>query len=367
MKILEVFGEPISTGGQEMFVQNVITHLNKKNLNIDLLTPYYCDNNIYKDLMISEGVRIYSLGLPFNPGGIRFNLLKPLKSFLSKNHYDVVHIHSGSISVLAFVAYVARCCGVKKIVVHSHSAGEKNLKYFFIKMFSNPIMLFCPTIYCACSKIAGERKFPSRITKKQLKIVKNGVDLKKFSFDNLKRCEYREKYGIKPDEIVIGHIGRFSYVKNHVFLIEIIKQMIKRKINAKLVLIGSGELYQEIKEIVRNEILEKSVLFIGSVPNVNDYMHMMDVFVLPSHWEGLPIVGIEAQANGLPTIVSENVSYELDLTPSVIHISLTYIEKWCDTIIESAKKGRNNNYEVLCLQGYDINQTAEVVRNIYMS
>ncbi|MCS2443585.1 hypothetical protein NXU86_02515 [Phocaeicola vulgatus] len=114
MNILEITGEPIGTGGQEMFIINVLRHINMKDLKIDLLTPYYCENEIYREEVVNKGGQVYCIGLPFAPGGFRWNIMKPLNRFLKVNCYDVVHIHSGSTSMLMLCSLVARWNGIKR-------------------------------------------------------------------------------------------------------------------------------------------------------------------------------------------------------------------------------------------------------------
>ena len=152
MNILEITGEPIGTGGQEMFIINVLRHINMKDLKIDLLTPYYCENEIYREEVVNKGGQVYCIGLPFAPGGFRWNIMKPLNRFLKVNRYDVVHIHSGSTSMLMLCSLVARWNGIKKIIVHSHCTGYvKSMKYYLLKMLTYPVLRFIPSYYCACS------------------------------------------------------------------------------------------------------------------------------------------------------------------------------------------------------------------------
>ena len=132
MKVLEVFGEPISSGGQESLVINIISHMNLENMQIDLLTPYYCDHTYYKSVIEELGGKVYEFGLPFEPGKSRFNINKEIDTFFKENKYDVVHVHSGSISVLCIIEYFAKKNGVKKVITHSHCAVEHiNIKNSF--------------------------------------------------------------------------------------------------------------------------------------------------------------------------------------------------------------------------------------------
>lgn len=368
MKVLEILGEPIGNGGQESFVVNVLNHMELEGLEVDLLTPYYCENDYYREIIHKIGGEIYTFNLPFHPGGLRFNIIRPLNKFLADNRYDVVHIHAGNISVLALASLCARIKGINKIVVHSHAAAaKKTLKYRLVKTVTFPIMSLCPTNYCACSLKAGVWKFPRKVVKNKLQILKNGVDLQQFSFDSDKRRVMREKLGIGDREFVIGHVGRFSYEKNHEFLLKVFAEIKKRHANSRLILIGTGELENKIKEKCYECSLEKDVIFCGTVNNVYDYFQCMDVFVLPSYYEGLPIVGIEAQANGLPVITSTNVTGEMKIADNVEFISLNEPEeKWAMEILKYNNCPRKNNKNLLRQAGYDIKETAAEMKKIYI-
>lgn len=368
MKILEIFGEPIANGGQESFVINVLKAIDLTNLQIDLLTPYDCENNFYKSIVESKGGKVFEFGIAFTPGRSRKNIYKSLLKFLKENNYDVVHVHSGSISVLMYAAKAASKAKVKKIIVHSHCAAErKTLKYRAVKLMSLLPMKKYPTHYCACSQIAGEWKFSKSIVRKKLIILKNGVDIKEFSFKNALRKNIRNKSGISQDDFVVGHVGRFSYQKNHEYLLKIFKELKRISPNSKLMLIGSGELYDEVKEQAKRGGISNDVILVGNVDNVADYMQAMDVFVLPSRFEGLPIVGVEAQAAGLPVITSVNVSRELNICRNVSFLELSEdISVWVDEIRKYINAPRLDNSNTLVDSGYDIKSTAEKIRNIYL-
>lgn len=365
-KILEVFGEPILNGGQESFVFNVLDHMDLTNMTVDILTPYYCKNEYYQNIIKNKKGKIITLDLPFIQGANRFNIIKPLDKFLKENKYDIIHIHSGSISVLAEVSMVAHKHHINKIIVHSHCAAEsKTLKYRIIKFISLPILNHCPTDYLACSKVAGECKYSKKIVRKKLVILKNGVDLKKFEFNEIVRKQMRKELGIANDTYVVGHVGRFSYQKNHEYLVEVFEKLKQKHMNSLLILLGNGENFKLIKELVMAKNLTDSVWFIGNVNNVQDYMQVMDVFVLPSRFEGLPIVGVEAQANGLPTMVSTCVSDELELSDAIDFISLDNQKMWIEKLLSYIGTKRFNTFESLTKNGYSLEATVRKLKEIY--
>ena len=367
MKILEAFGEPISNGGQESFVMNVVTHMDLSNKTVDLLTPYYCDNEHYKSKIESLGGKVFVLNKSFEPGKSRFNICSTLDDFFKMNKYDVVHVHSGSISVFGIYAYYAKKNGIKKVIVHSHSSIEKkSLKNTILRYVCNVFLKNNVDVYCACSKIAGESKFIDSVVKNKLVIVKNGIDIEKFRFNKKTRSLLRDSLGINNNELVIGHVGRFSDEKNHTFLIDIFNQVSKLQPLSKLMLIGSGELEYNIRDKVKTLGLEEKVLFIGNVNNVYDYYQAMDCFVLPSKFEGLGMVGIEAQCSGLPCIVSDGCPEELNVTDLLQYVSLNEgAEKWGEEVINHKYSDRNDRLISIGSSGFNMKSEISKIEQLY--
>jgi len=286
---------------------------------------------------------------------------------LQNNSYDIVHIHSGSISVLALSAYVAYKEGVSKVIVHSHSSGEKpSLKHYILKKLSTPFFYKCVTNYCACSKPAAEWKFPKKIVEKNTIVLKNGIDTKLFKYNSDKRSEYRSKLSIDEQAFVIGHVGRFSFEKNQKFLVNVFCKIKERVQNCKLVLIGAGEELEAIKHLVVKQGIQDKVLFVGNVNNVNDYMQVFDVFVFPSLFEGLGMVGIEAQGAGLPVVVSDRVPADMQLTDAVSFLSLeSSCDEWADCICGYKGYKRKDTSEEIRKKGFDICTTVEELQCLY--
>ena len=372
LKILEVLGDAISNGGQESFVLNVLNHIDtdKENFSIDILTPYYCDNEHYKNIIEKKGFGLYCFNLTFVPGRNRFNLIKPIKQFFDTHSYDVVHIHAGSTSVLAECALAARRAGVKKIIVHSHCATDKkSIRYLMLKLAYGRALRTAPTHYAACSEIAGESKFSKKICRNRLTILKNGVDLNRFHFDPEVRSKMRLRYDISDNCVLLGHVGRFTFQKNQKYILSVLKTLLSDGYNVKLMLIGSGEDYDKTVEIVKSEKLENHVYFIGNVNDVENYMQAMDVFVMPSRFEGLPIVGVEAQAAGLPCVFSDNITKEAAITPNVCFLPIdeASLSQWANAAVRLSKLERENNSRILRAKGYDIRQTADEIIGLYRS
>ena len=366
IRILEAFGEPIADGGQEAFVFGTMEKMNMDGLRIDCLTAYDCRSEKYRSLVERLDGSVYALNLPFAPGKSRRNIRKPFREFLKSHHYDVVHIHSGSISVLVIMAEEAGKSGVKKVIVHSHVDGENdNLKHKLLRFVASIPMASHATTYCACSQKAADWKFEPKYAKKA-HIIKNGIDTDRFRYNPSKRAQMRQELGI-DSKFVIGHVGRFTYQKNQEFLLDVFEKLLKTNSSAHLLLVGAGEDFEKIKKIVKGKGLEQSVTLTGSVTNVQDYLQAMDVFVLPSRFEGLGIVAIEAQCAGLPVIASDAVPRDAAITDMEFLSLSENTDQWADMILSCKSTERKDNSQKSKAAGFDANHTAEVIRRMYIS
>lgn len=367
MRVLEVFGEPIASGGQESFIFNVLNNIDRTGLVLDFFTPYFCSNEEYQQLIEDCGGKLICAGLPFLPGKSRRNIIPPLRECLTGSRYDAVHIHSGSTTVLAYAAYAAHLCGVPNIIVHSHCTNIDSLKYRLTKRYAATFFRRYPTQFCACSYEAGEAKFPPDILREKLQVINNGIDLDRFAFRQDVRAEYRRKLGIGESAILVGHVGRFSEQKNHRFDLEILRELKRLSPGREfqLLWIGEGELEAELRRLTKETGLEESVIFQGVVSNVNDYLQAMDVFIMPSLFEGLGIVGVEAQAAGLPVLASDAIPRALGLTESVRFLPLDSPENWAEQVLKACRERKDENPQAIAAQGYSIRDTAAAVRNLY--
>lgn len=363
MKVLEITGEPILHGGQERFISNLIENYNYDDTVIDVLSPYNVDNNTFCELVSSRGGKVYNLGFDFRPGQSRREIVKPLRAFLSNGNYSVVHVHSGSISVLAYSAYAAKRSGVKKVLVHSHSTGIQNLKHKAVKVAFGGMLKHNTDHFLACSREAGLAKYPASVIRKQLTVIKNGVKISDYLVDPDERKSVREELGLSESDFVIGHVGRFSEEKNHKYLIDVFREIKSRCKSAKLLLVGDGETFDEVKKYSSD--LKDDIVFTGNVDNVQKYYMAMDIFVLPSIHEGLPFVLVEAQAAGLPCIMSTGVSEEAVIGANVHRISLDDRNKWIDLILKFREVGFSDNTKAITDAGYDIQTTVSQIRNLY--
>lgn len=360
MKVLEITCEPILYGGQETFIFNFLENLSDKEIDVDVLTLYYIDNDYYKEIARRRGSNVYELKLDFRPGKSRRLIREPLRKFLYKHHYDIVHIHSGSISALAYSAEVARKSGIKQVIVHSHSTGIDNLRHKIIQYIFKRKFLNYATTFCACSKEAGLMKFPKNMSS-EIIVLKNGINLNKYKYNATIRSEIRKNLLIPEDAYVVGQIGRYTFEKNQEFTVNIAKKILKDNKNFYFVLIGDGEL--------KSSVMEKCVglsnlLFLDSRADVWKYYSVFDLLLLPSLYEGIPIVSIEAQANGLPILASEGVSNEIEINSNVKRVSLDDESVWITTILQRNAK-RVDTVEKLTDSSWSIDGTVKRIIEIY--
>mgnify|MGYP002292887905 FL=1 len=369
MRVLHIFTNPHLTNGATVFEYRISEFLKDENIFFDyLVTEQASDDELmrYKKM----GSRVYKLPIDNNHG----LLLRELKiniqyfKFFKNHHYDIVYADTEN-ALRSIHLFMARLAGVKVRVVHSHNTGLQTAskKARIIARGMRGFFKFSATHYFASSDLAAEWLFPKKVyKKKKYTLLTNGVDLEKFEFNKEIRELIRTKYQITEDELVIGNVGRFMPQKNHEYLLEIFKKILQEKNNAKLMLIGTGPLMEEIQEKAHRLGIVDNVIFVGNIPNVNDYLQAMDVFLMPSLFEGLPITGIEAQANGLPCIFADTITQELKITKQAEYCSLNEsVAVWAMRVLAAADKGRKDCREELISNGYSIKDTVKYLSNFY--
>ena len=371
IRVLEVFREPMANGGQESFLMNMYRNMDRTKVQLDFLTPFTCDNPDLKAEIESMGGRVFTYDHPFGENNNAV-FKKSVQDFLANHPYSIVHFHSGSTYALMEGAKLAHDAGIPVRVVHSHCGGFKNLKYHVIKTLSIPYLLKYPTDYLACSDLAAEWKFPrSVIRNHRYTVIRNAVDTDQFRLDPKLRRKTREMLGIPEVAPILGHVGRFSLQKNHAFLIDIFAAVHRKSPEAILLLAGAGVLEPEIRDKVKALSLENSVKFLGLRKDIPALMNAMDVFVLPSFFEGLPVVGVEAQATGLPVITSTAVARELPLEDLAQYISLeSSPEIWADAVLKAANESRAHRRDTsgdISKAGYEIKAAARDFEQFYLA
>lgn len=292
-------------------------------------------------------------------------------SHILVNGYDVVHLHTKQWKGF-LVEELCRECGVKKVIVHSHSSRcdnnddalrvkETEEHYKIRKLFNESLA----TDFWACSKLAADWLFGESIPKSKIKIMNNAIETDKFVFNSDMREKLREKYNLK-NKIVLGNVGRLVYQKNQSFLLDVFAQICKKRNDCILILIGEGDLEARLRRLTEVLNVSSKVLFLGKKANVNEFYNMMDLFLLPSNFEGLPITLVEAQAAGLKCIASNAITKEVALSENISYLPLEK-EIWVEQItkIISEQYERINMKEFIMQKGFDIAKQIKIIESEY--
>ena len=345
-------------GGLETMIMNYYRHTDRTKVQFDFLThrDFRAD---YDDEIEALGGRIYHLPrlVPWDK-----NYHKALEDFIvSHPEYKIIHVHQDCLSSIILKA--AKKHGVPVRIAHSHSSSQdKNLKYLIKLYYKHQITDYATQLF-ACGKEAGDWMFGGN----SYRIVNNAIDTSLYAFNWQRQMQLRQKLGLPPDAFVIGHVGRFNTVKNHTFLVDIFAKIKQQKTDAILILVGDGELRQKTEAKAAELGLAASVIFTGIREDVPDLMQAMDCFVFPSLYEGLPVTLIEAQAAGLPCVVSDVVPAECAKTKLVEHVSLIEnAETWAKKILSNIGLSRIDTSEEICRAGYDIKTNAQWLQNYYL-
>lgn len=362
--------EMLQAAGIESFIMNTYRNINREEVQFDFLVTR--DTEEYYDKEIAElgGKKLVIDFMEHKSTFLRvLKETRALKKILDESSYDIIHVHSGTPLRIFYLA-AAKRAGVKTRIYHSHSAKVmgphkllrvKRMIFWLLKQFFPKYA----TDFFACSELAGQWMFPKRIQKK-VQIVHNGIDTERFRFNDEIRLDYRKKLNL-INNYVIGHIGRFNDQKNHSFLLDIFKEVAERNEDARLILIGEGELEEQIKSKIRKLHLEQKVQMLGVRRDVAQIMQAMDVFVLPSNYEGLPVVGIEAQASGNLCLLSDQVTPETVITPNAKLLSIGNTDVWVKAIEEARNFKKADTTDLIVKQGYDIRYTVKWLEKFYES
>lgn len=356
MKVLVVNTVRFRMNGITSVIMNYYRSMDKSDMNIDFVVINKISSSYRQELEANRS-KIYYLPRKKNPLIYMWKLYKIIKS----NNYDIIHIHGNSamLSIETLVTFIAK---VPVRIIHSHNTTCTHKR---LHKLLYPILKKTYTHGFACGEDAGRWMFRND----SFELIKNGIDLNDFNYNEEIRQKYRDKIGA-ADKKVIGHIGNFIYQKNHTFLIDVFDELLKINSNYLLLLISDGQLLDEMKEKVSKLGIDENIIFLGKTTEINHYLQAMDIFVLPSHYEGLPVVLIEAQAMGLPCLVSDKVSIESKLTDLVKFIPINDTKLWVDAIINERLVNRELNINVYHQEiedsGYNVSKNADKVKKLYV-
>lgn len=348
MRILHIVTY-MGRGGLESMLMNYYRHIDRSVIQFDFLTHRSFEADFDAEIKTLGG-RIFHLPRlnPFSPA-----YLHALGAFFDEHpEYQIIHVHQDCLS--GVILKVAKMHGVAVRIAHSHSSSQtKDVKYPLKLVLRHMIPRYA-THLLACSEAAGKWMFCGA----DFHVLKNAIDASQYRWDEKKRKEMRRVFGFSEDELVIGHVGRFSPPKNHLFLLNVFAR-INKQVKAKLLLVGDGALRGEIEKKARDLGLESDIILTGARTDIPGLLQMMDVFVFPSIYEGLGIAVVEAQAAGLPVLISDRVPMECKFTELLEQIPLEAGEEtWARKAISASHVSRRDTFEDTRNAGYDVTDQA---------
>ena len=362
IRILQIVGG-MNMGGIENFLMNIYRNIDREKIQFDFFIHNDVDA-IFEDEIRNLGGKVFKI--PHITKSGHMNYIKNVRE-LFKNHkeYKVIHCHRDELNGL--VLKIAKGEGIKVRVSHSHNAYPKYnslIGKLYKNYYLSKINRYATDKY-ACSKIAGEWMYGK---KSNFEVINNGIEVKKYLYNQDVRKNKRQELKLNEKDIVIGHIGRFVLQKNHMFLLEIFRKLVDRNKEYKLLLIGNGELEKEIINKIEELRLKESVKVLGVRKDINEILQIMDIFLLPSFHEGLPVTLVEAQGAGLKCFISDTVTKEIDLECGLTEfISLEKTsEEWAEIIDKNREYIRKDTIDSLRFHGYDMTENAKNLENRYI-
>lgn len=359
IKILYIMPSLRVCNGVANYAMNYYRNIDKNKFQIDFIVGLN-ERSIYYDEIESNGGKIFYIP-KINFKNIR-NVSEQINNFFKSNKYDIIHCHV--LNMGAFYMYYANKHDVNVRILHSHVTKSADT---FINKIRNDFLLkiaiYNSNYLCACSKMAGEMIFG----KKKFRIIYNAINIEKFKYNEISRKRIRKELNITEDEIIIGNVGRFCNQKNQLRLVEIFKKFISKNPKSKLIIIGNGKLKNAIHYKCKKMNIDENVLIMDTKNNIEDYYQAFDAFVLPSKYEGLGIVLIEAQIAGLPCVVSNVIPKEAKITEDIyaeVNLKDTNL-KWSEKIEEVLELPNNRIDNKINVEKYKIIEASNELANWY--
>ena len=364
LRVLQV-GMTRNLGGIETYLIEQFRHLDKSKIDYDFVNITGEYSICYEDEILASGSKIFKVVSRHKNPLLHywqwFNIL-----LQNKGVYDVIVLNTNSLEYV-FPLVLGKVFGIPVRVIHSHNSGFENKQSLARRLLvgmNKKLLAWSANLRFACSQFAGQWMFKDN----PYHVIYNAIDIHKYDADLIVREETRNALGLHT-ELTLLHVGRFSYQKNHSFLLDIFKEVHRIQPDSVLLLVGDtteeSEFLTEVKRKIKVYGLENVVRLLGRRDDVNKIMQAADVLVMPSFFEGLTVVGIEAQASDLPLLLSDTVTKELGLLPSTQFISLEAgPTAWAEAIVNSKQHNRQSRYEELKAAGYDIGNETERVEKL---
>lgn len=365
IRVLQV-GAFNSFGGIESFQINLFRFINKDLFQIDFVVGNLYNKFGYEKEVVAAGSKVFYVPTR-RQGYLKRHII--FRNILKNNNYDAVHIHVGSLYDSMYL-YEALRSGCKNILLHGHSSSVVSKFNYFMHQINKIIFNNTEIIRLACSPIAGQWLHWNFFKRNNFKIINNGIDVDKFIFNNNNRSFIRKKLQIPENAFVLGNVARLSFEKNHKYMLEVFFEFQKINNNSRLLLVGDGKQRDEIISLIKEMKLDNSVILTGQRNDIPNLLSAMDCFILPSFFEGFGITAIEAQSNGLKTIISDYVPKEVCLTDLVVRLPIKEenIGSWVKEIIKADSCNRTKDYSsIIKSKGFDLNFVAKELERLYKS
>ena len=356
MRVLHMIGA-LEMGGSQALVMNLYRNIDRQRIQFDFVLDHP-ERDDYAREVESLGGRIYTMpGFHGNVGQVR----RAWDEFFTAHpEYRLLHSHVRSYASLYLP--VAKSHGLKTII-HSHSTSNGSGPAALVKQALQYPLRYQADVLMSCTEQAGRWLFGSKACRgEKFFLLPNAVDVKRFRPNGEARRRYRRELGL-DDRLVVGHVGRFHEAKNHAFLLEAFAGLAGIRADAALLLVGDGELRGEIEAKIRELGLGDRVVLTGGSNDVPGLMQAMDVLAFPSRWEGLPVTGVEAQAAGLPCLISDRISTEVDISPLVRRLSIADTGAWVQAM--AAPQKRQDVTGDIIRAGYDIGESVRRLSRLY--
>lgn len=362
------FCERWESGGIESFLFNVIQRVDSGRLQVDVVTACL-SQSVFTQPLQRMGIRFFELS------GDQRNLVQNHRMFLrllKEQQYDVVHLNLFHGVSLAYAA-LAKQAGVPIRIAHSHNTALRKSALRPLKQlihhFAKRAFASCATDFWACSTMAAEFLFPkTELEQKGFQFIPNGIETERFRFNSTVRAQVRSELGLE-EAFVIGNVGRLCDQKNQDFLLDIFVQVKSRRPESRLLLVGGGESAEKLKDKVRRLNISAAVIFCGVASHVESFLCAMDVFVMPSRFEGLPVAAIEAQACGLPCIFSNAITQECSIVETNTFLPIeTGAWKWASAILtQRTANERQIAGDYVNKSGFSVNSVAKMIEKYYLT
>jgi glycosyltransferase involved in cell wall biosynthesis len=365
-RVLHVLSSLEKTSGVASFIINYLRNINRSYIKFDFLVFFEVSDS-YNNEIRELGSNIYYIREPklFS----FYNFMADLDTFFKshKDEWDILHLHE--IWCAPVVLSCAKKNGIKVRIMHSHATAYSDKLTSGIRnyLFSKAIPFYATDEF-ACSIAAGRFLYGRKAVENgKVKIVNNAVDVQRFVFNVQYRLSIRNELMING-HFVVGNVSRFTEQKNHLFLLKIFYEIVRAKPNSVLILVGEGRLKERIEKLASDLGIRDKVYFLGARNDVEKILMAIDILIMPSLYEGLPIVGVESQVSGLPCLFSNNITREVTINENVDFLSLSYKpEIWAQRAFELVGLSKRGDFSIPVEEkGFDIKRQSSILSSCYM-